>query len=378
MVGRGLTEKYLNTIAHQPFRAGQLATKAEEWRAITSDPEILQHIRNHHIELSEIPIQNTVPGPYNLSDKEKLYARKEIKELLKKGVISEVDHIAGEYISNIFFREKRGSENLRMIGLLNIKKLNEHIDHEHFKMDTLKTALQLVEHGDWFLSVDFSDAYYSIPVIQSHRKYLRFQFEGALYQYNVIPNGLKTGPRLFTKILKTPLSVLRQWLGLRIAGYLDDTLLMAHTAELVDTQGVEAVKLFTKLGFHINQKKSAIVPKQTVEYLGFEIDSQNMTVKLTRDKASRLLSCIHQFRQKQNYTIREVAGLVGKFVATEPGNPWALLYTKRMESEKSYALRQAQGNFDVQMTLADWALRDLDWWGEKHFDLVGSSKTTKP
>ena len=124
------------------------------------------------------------------------------------------------------------------------------------------------------MSVDFSDAYYSIPVIQSHRKYLRFQFEGALYQYNVIPNGLKTGPRLFTKILKTPLSVLRQWLGLRIVGYLDDTLLMAHTAELVDKQGVEAVKLFTTLGFHINQKKSAVVPKQTVEYLGFEHDSE--------------------------------------------------------------------------------------------------------
>ena len=244
--------------------------------------------------------------------------------------------------------------------ILNVKKLNGHIDHAHFKMNTLKTALQLVKQGDWFISIDFSDAYFSIPAVKSHRKYLRFQFRGVLYEYNVIPNGLKTGPRLFTKILKVPLSSLRQWLGLRVVGYLDDTLLMANSAAQVDQQGVEAVHLFTHLGFHINKKKSVVLPQQKVEYLGFEIDSQNMTVKLTNDKAVRLLAHTLQFKQKQHCTIRDVAGLIGNLIATEPGNPYALLYTKRLESEKSHALRQAQGNFHVPMTLTDWAVQDLD------------------
>ena len=168
-------------------------------------------------------------------DEEQAFARTEIQELLTKGVVSEIDHIKEEYICNILFREKRDSAKLRMI--LNVNKLNGHIDHAHFKMETLKTALQLVKQGDWFLSIDFSNAYYSIPVVKSHRKYLRFQFRGVLYEYNVIPNGLKTGPRLFTKILKVPLSSLRQWLGLRVVGYLDDTLLMANSVALVDQQG---------------------------------------------------------------------------------------------------------------------------------------------
>jgi len=135
---------------------------------------------------------------------------------------------------------------------------------------------------------------------------------------------------------------------------------MANSAALVDQQGVEAVQLFTHLGFHINQKKSVVLPQQKVEYLGFEIDSQNVTVKLTKDKATRLLAHTLQFKQKQHYTIRDVARLIGKLIATEPGNPYALLYTKRLESEKSHALRQAQGNFDVPMTLTDWAVQDLD------------------
>ena len=376
LVGQYLTLQYLQTIVDQPFRAGQLATKAVEWRKLTSDPEVLQNIRNYHIELREIPMQNNVPGLYNLSEWEKVHANKEIQDLLRKGVISVVDHVEGEYISNVFFREKRNSDKLRMI--LNIKKLNEYVVHEHFKMDTLRTALQLVEEGDWFISIDFSDAYYSIPVVEGHRKYLRFRFEGVLYEYNVVPNGLTTGPRLFTKILKVPLSVLRQWFGFRIVGYLDDTLIMAKSNKLVDEQAVEAAKLFTKLGFHINQKKSSVVPSQKVEYLGVEIDSQSMKVRLTRDKASRLLEFILDFRKKQHYTVRDAAGLIGKLLATEPANPWALLFTKRMETEKSHALRSAQGNFDAPMTFTDWALKDLDWWEQNILKLWAPVRRSNP
>ena len=363
----GQTRAFLKTLENQQFRAGQLSTKAVEWHNITSDPEILQNIRNHHIELSEIPVQKQAPRPYNLSIREQEYARREISELLGKGVISKVQHTEGEYISNIFFLEKRDSDKLRMI--LNIKKFNKHVEHEHFKMDTLQTALQLVEKNDWFISIDFSDAYYSIPVVESHRKYLRFQFEDVLYQYNVIPNGLKTGPRLFTKLLKVPLSILRQYHGLRIVGYLDDTIIMADNKCKTDQHGLQAATLFTKLGFHINQKKSTVVPCQKIEYLGFKIDSTTMTVRMTDSKATRLLEFIHNFRQKESYTIRNVAELIGKLLATQPGNPWALLYIKRMETEKSHALRLSQGNFDKPMTLTDWALQDLDWW-EQNIEIV--------
>jgi hypothetical protein len=92
----------LHSIADQPFRAGQLATRADEWRQITSDQELLQHVRNHHLELSEIPVQDSVPRPYNLSENERNYARKEIDELLSKGVISIVDNVDGEYYIKYF------------------------------------------------------------------------------------------------------------------------------------------------------------------------------------------------------------------------------------------------------------------------------------
>ena len=105
-------------------------------------------------------------------------AAKEVASLLDKGVISLVDHEEGEFISNIFIREKSTPGSYRTN--LNVKLLNEEIEKIHFKMDTLQSVLALVEPRDWMISIDFTDAYYSIPIAKHHRKLLRFQFDGKL------------------------------------------------------------------------------------------------------------------------------------------------------------------------------------------------------
>ena len=59
-------------------------------------------------------------------------------------------------------------------------------------------------------SVDLSNAYFSIPIAKAHRKYLRFEWRGELYEFKVLPNGMSTGPRMFTKVLKPVYTHLRQ------------------------------------------------------------------------------------------------------------------------------------------------------------------------
>lgn len=63
---------------------------------------------------------------------------KEIDKLLIKGVISETTHCPGKYISTIFVCPRKDEE-YRLI--LNLKNLNEHVEHQHFKMDTLESAI---------------------------------------------------------------------------------------------------------------------------------------------------------------------------------------------------------------------------------------------
>ena len=49
------------------------------------------------------------------SEEEYLFVKKELESLLEKKVIVAVQHVAGEYISNIFCVDKKGTNKKRMI-----------------------------------------------------------------------------------------------------------------------------------------------------------------------------------------------------------------------------------------------------------------------
>ena len=123
------------------------------------------------------------------------------------------------------------------------------------------------------MSYDFSDAYYSCSVFPPHRKYLRFTFEGELYEFTCLANGLSSAPRIFTKMMKVALSHLREEYGVTISGYLDDNILVNYTnVREAMQEGIHAAELFQLLGFTINIPKSVAYPVKVIEHLGFIID----------------------------------------------------------------------------------------------------------
>ena len=105
-------------------------------------------------------------------------------------------------LSLIFFSvpKKEGAHRV----ILNLKNFNKHVSYHHFKMDSLNTIVKLamVDKKCFMASIDLKDAYYSIPIRKEDQKYLRFFWNGNFYQFTCLPNGLSSGPRKFTKILK--------------------------------------------------------------------------------------------------------------------------------------------------------------------------------
>lgn len=75
-------------------------------------------------------------------------------------------------------------------------------------MLTIKHALEYVTQGEWFVSIDLKDAYFHIPIVNKHRKFLRFAFQGVCYEYNWLPFGYMLAPRTFTKVIKVALNPL--------------------------------------------------------------------------------------------------------------------------------------------------------------------------
>ena len=74
--------------------------------------------------------------------------------------------------------------------------------------------------------------------------------------------------------------------GNEIIGYIDDSFLKGETYESCVQNVTASVHLLRSLGFIIHPDKSALIPTQTAQFLGFIIDSLNMTVSLTSHKNS--------------------------------------------------------------------------------------------
>ena len=91
-------------------------------------------------------------------------------------------------------------------------------------------TFDMMKKDCWMASVDLKDAYYSVPVAQEERKFLRFLCKGQMFQFVALPNGLASAPRIFTKIL-TPVYVKLRESGHECFPYIDDSFVVADTVE---------------------------------------------------------------------------------------------------------------------------------------------------
>ena len=138
--------------------------------------------------------------------------------MVEKGIIIPSQHEHIEYLSPIFITPKRDG-NYRLI--LNLKKFNDYVTYEHFKMETIKSVAYCVTPNCYMAKIDLKDAYYSVGIHPEFQKFLKFSWEELLYQYVCYPNGLSSCPRKFTKLFKPVLAHLRL-MAIIITGYLDD------------------------------------------------------------------------------------------------------------------------------------------------------------
>ena len=191
-------------------------------------------------------------------------------------------------------------------------------------METLKAAITKIQQRDYFGSIDLKDAYFSVPIADVDRKYLQFVWNGKEYQFCTLPQGLASSPRVFTKLLKPVYASLRK-AGHFSTPYIDDSLLKGQTYNDCLGNINDTILLVDKLGFTVHPDKSVVVPTQKISFLDFELNSVNMTIRLTPERAENLLQLCRFVSRQTVITIREFAKLIGKMKASEPGVQFAPL-----------------------------------------------------
>ena len=340
------------------FQGGQITNKLSAWKTITRDPWVIDVVKGLKIPFVQLPCQSKEPFPYRLSESECEAATLEIQKLLELDVLEVAEETFDQVISNIFLRDKKDGS-YRMI--LDLTWLNKLVQYEHFKMHGLHTAIDMMREGCWMGSVDLRHAYYSVSMDAHFRKFLRFRWNDKLYQYKAMPNGLACAPRYFTKILNPVFAHLRQQ-GHEVFQYLDDSFVIADTKEKCVESLQVLCQVLQSLGFVVHQDKSILEPTKHLQFLGFLLDSQNMTVHLTQDKVKKFTRSATELLEKHKPSIREVAGLVGLMISYLPAFHYASAHVKNLEKDKIEALKISRGDFNASMQISQRGIEDIFWW----------------
>lgn len=68
-------------------------------------------------------------------------------------------------------------------------------------------------------------------------------------------------------------------------GHIDDSLLIGQRFNSSERNAVDAVSLATNLGFKTHLVKSVFQPQEKMDFLGFVLNSLNVTITFTEGKA---------------------------------------------------------------------------------------------
>lgn len=340
-----------------------LTHRIATWHIHVTCPWVLSTIEHgYKIQFARKPpsFQGLTPSVVNTNSVRIL--REEIEALLQQNAVKIIPpHVARSGFYSRYFVVPKKDGGSRPI--LDLRALNRHIRTYSFKMLTHKQLITSIKPGDWFTKLDLKQAYFHVSIHKHHRQFLRFYFEGRALEFQVLPFGLATAPRLFTKIMDAAISPLRER-GMRIFGYIDDYLLCAPSAQIA----TEHTHLFRShlesLGFRINYQKSVLTPAQTVHFLGLTLDSTTFRAKLTPQRVESFHKCLSNFQLGKKVKFRICLRLLGLMASMIAVVPLGQLYMRDMQ-RWVFSLRlhpERRAHLNRQITVSLPCIRALLTW----------------
>uniref|UniRef100_U9TF91 Reverse transcriptase domain-containing protein n=1 Tax=Rhizophagus irregularis (strain DAOM 181602 / DAOM 197198 / MUCL 43194) TaxID=747089 RepID=U9TF91_RHIID len=106
------------------------------------------------------------------------------------------------------------------------------------------------------------------------------------------------------------------------------------------------------LGFTINEEKSSLIPSQVVDYLGFQIDSKTMMIKLPKHKIKDLIQECKKISQKPVILIRKLVSLIGTVFPVR-------LHSRVLLKDKNIGLKMQGWNGIIE--LFPESIAQLEW-----------------
>ena len=186
------------------------------------------------------------------------FVDQKIDSLLQQKCIVELDsYDKTGFLNNVFLVEKRNKQDFRMI--LNCKNFNNFLVTPHFKTESIKDVLRLLQKNFFFITVNICDAYQHFRLRSRDFRWFQFKWKKHIMAFSTMPQGMKQLPYEFTRVCRQMVGHLRTH-GIFCVIYFDDLIVIAESYEKCQASKTFAIETLQNCGFLINFKKSSLKP----------------------------------------------------------------------------------------------------------------------
>ena len=183
------------------------------------------------------------------------------------------------------------------------------------KFARVDDAASLMTEGCWFAKVDLKHAYRSVGISEKSQLAtgLQWEFKGkTIYMKDTkLPFGARLSPGIFHRITQAVKRIMARKGHDLLIVYLDDFLLISNSKEACAEALSVLISLLRKLGFSIHWGK-VVDPTQKITFLGVELDSVQMSMRLPHDKLCILRQELQGFLGRKRATKRQLQSLAGR------------------------------------------------------------------
>ena len=176
----------------------------------------------HRIELESPYVKPVNSSPERPSQEERNAIREQIGEMLNNGVIKESRSPWSSRI--VLIRKKDG----KLRFCIDYRRLNKLTKSDIYPLPRIDDSLAALEKGHFFTTLGLFARYWQIQMEEESKDKTAFISESGLYQFEVMPFGLKTAGATFQRFMDAVLAGLK-WKSLLV--YLGDIVIFSSTFE---------------------------------------------------------------------------------------------------------------------------------------------------
>ena len=249
--------KYVATFKDRLFRAVQRKELAEvitQYREVFPDVPSKTNLIEHDVDVGDYaPIKQ---HPYRVSPMKKELLDKEVQYMLKNDIIEESQ---SNWSSPCILVPKHDG-GFRFCT--DFRKVNDKTKSDSFPIPRITDCIDQIGNAKFVSTFDMLKGYWQVPLTQRAREISAFVTPSGLYQYKVMPFGMKNAPATFQRMVN---KLVRDIDGCE--GYIDDVVIFNDNWSDHIRQIERFFQIMREAKLTINLMKSEF-GKATVKYLG--------------------------------------------------------------------------------------------------------------